>query len=195
MQPLPPPTHRPEVLDFLSTRRSVPAKTLGGPGPEGSDLLTLIEMASRVPDHGKLVPWRFIVIGSDKQRAVGEAAMNRLRVLGHDQGAVDKIATVFSHGATIVTVVFSPHLASSIPSWEQELASGAVCLSLVNAALASGWGANWLTGALSRDRAFLKETLGCNIDEWVAGFIHIGTVRIPPAERPRPDIGKLTTWL
>lgn len=189
------PDPRPEVLDFLLTRRSHTAKTLTGPGPDGDALIPLLTAAARAPDHGKLEPWRFVVIGAEAQDQVCAAAMTRLAALGQDEAALEKSRLVFSHGATIVAVISSPKSSEKIPVWEQELSAGAVCLGLVNAAHASGWGANWLTGPLARDRAFLEETLGCAAPEWAAGFIHIGAPQITPAERDRPQIDTITTWL
>lgn len=188
------PERRPEVLDFMATRRSVAAKTLIGPGPAKDELAALLTLGVRVPDHGKLTPWRFIVIEANRQHEVGELAASQLRLAGHDESTIEKTRRVFNNGAVIVTVVFSPDLTSKIPSWEQELSAGAVCLNLVNAGLASGWGANWLTGPLARDRAFLKQTLNCNSNEWVAGFIHLGQPTVAPTERDRPDVDALTIW-
>ncbi|MEM0922816.1 MAG: nitroreductase [Pseudomonadota bacterium] len=192
MSPLPP---KPEVLDFLATRRSTAAKTLTGPGPEGAELSDLLTLASRVPDHGKLTPWRFAAVTGDSRARVAEAAMSRLAALGEDEGAIDKARAVWATGASIVAVIFSPRESAKIPIWEQEMAAACVCLSLVNAALASGWGANWLSGKLSRDPVFLAETLGAGEGEWSPGFIHLGTPKIIPAERDRPDIAALTTWI
>ncbi|MEL6476453.1 MAG: nitroreductase [Pseudomonadota bacterium] len=184
-----------EVLDFLATRRSTAAKTLTAPGPEGAALSDLLTLASRVPDHGKLAPWRFVAVTGDSRGTVAEAALTRLADLGEDATSIEKARAVWATGATIVAVIFSPRESAKIPLWEQELAAGCVCLTLVNAALASGWGANWLSGKLSRDQGFLAETLGCAPGEWAPGFIHLGTPRITPAERDRPDAAALTTWL
>ncbi|MEM7506825.1 MAG: nitroreductase [Pseudomonadota bacterium] len=189
------PDPRPDVLDFLLTRRSHTAKTLTGPGPEGAALTPLITAAARVPDHGKLEPWRFVVIGTAALPRICDAALTRLSALGQDDASLEKSRVVFSHGATIVAVIASPKPSEKIPVWEQELSAGALCLGLVNAAHAAGWGANWLTGPLARDRAFLRDALGCADHEWAPGFIHIGTPQITPAERDRPDIEALTTWL
>ena len=192
MSPLPP---KPDALAFLRTRRSHTAKTLTGPGPARADLLDMLTIASRVPDHGKLAPWRFAVIEAEQQGRYCDAALARLSALGQDDSAIDKARVVWSHSATIVAVIAAPVSPSKIPEWEQEMAVAAVCLSLVNAALAAGWGANWLSGPLSTDRDFLRDTLGCSETEWVPGYIHIGTPQITPAERDRPDVQALTTWL
>ena len=189
------PAKRPEVLDFLLTRRSRPAKTLGHQAPGRAELETLLTAASRTPDHGKLVPWRFVVLADrDRRERLVEAAARRLAEIGHDAGKIDKDAGAFRQGGVIVAVISSPREAH-IPRWEQEFAAPCVCLSLLNAALAAGWGANWLTGPLARDEAFLTQTLGCSPGETVAGFVHIGDETVAPAERDRPDVPAITTWI
>ena len=186
---------RPEVLDFLLTRRSRPAKTLGGRAPERAELETLLTAASRTPDHGKLVPWRFVVLADRGRREeLARMAARRLGETGHDPAKIDKDAGAFLQGGVIVAVISSPREAQ-IPRWEQEFAAPCVCLSLLNAALASGWGANWLSGPLARDAAFLAEALGCAPGETVAGFVHIGDETVAPAERDRPDVAAITRWV
>ncbi|MEM9046370.1 MAG: nitroreductase [Pseudomonadota bacterium] len=189
------PTPSPAALEFLRTRRSVTAKTLTAPSPDQDAIADLLTIASRVPDHGKLEPWRFVVIGPEAQADFRDAALARLAELGQDAVALEKAAVPLSHGAAIVAVVFSPKPSGKIPLWEQEMAAACVCLSLVNAGLAAGWGANWLSGPLCRDEAFLSATLGCDEGEWVPGYIHLGTPQVTPAERDRPDTEALTTWL
>lgn len=189
-----PETNR-DVLDFLATRRSVAAKTLTVPVPERGELETLLEIASRAPDHGKLVPWRFVVIEGDRLADIADAAVGRLAELGADESSREKTRNVYLTGATVVAVVFRPQASPKIPAWEQELAAGAVCTLFLSAALAAGWGANWLTGALARDTPFLTSALGLTEEEWVAGFMHVGTPRIRPAERDRPEVRDITTWL
>ena len=188
------PEKRPEVLDFLLTRRSRPAKTLGERAPDRAELEVLLTAASRSPDHGKLVPWRFLVLADRGRReALAAAAARRLAEIGHDPAKIDKDAGAFLQGGAIVAVVSSPREAK-IPRWEQEFAAPCVCLSLLNAALAAGWGANWLTGPLARDATFLGQALGCAPGETVAGFVHIGDETVRPAERERPDVAAITTW-
>ena len=95
----------------------------------------------------------------------------------------------------IIAVIFSPKATDRIPLIEQKLSAGAACLALLNSALADGWGANWLTGWMSRDKDFLKKGLKLKNDEFVAGFIHIGTPKSTPLERERPNMGEITEWL
>jgi nitroreductase len=186
---------RPEALDFLLTRRSRSARTLAEPGPGRAALATLLTAAARAPDHGKLEPWRFVVIEGAARARVSAAVADRGRALGHEPAAVEKAAAAFTQGAVIVAVVASPKPSEKIPVTEQTLSAGAVCLGLLNAALAAGWGANWLTGWAATDRPFLGETLGLAAHEWVAGFVHLGTETVTPDDRPRPDVAALTTFL
>jgi nitroreductase len=184
----------PKVMDFLLSRRSRPAKTLGPGGPDRAGLERILTAAARSPDHGKLVPWRFVVIeGKARERAAALAA-KRAEALELDENTAAKSISAFTQGDVIVAVISSPKASEKIPSWEQHLSAGAVCLALLNAAMASGWGANWLSGKMAYDPVFKHEMLGCGPDEAVAGFIHIGTETVTPADRPRPDVAALTTW-
>lgn len=181
------------VMDFLLTRRSRPAKILAEPVPDRAQLQPILTAAARVPDHGKLEPWRFIVL----ERAACLRLAPIITARGTQQGIGEekaaKAAATFAEGPLIITVVASPKPSEKIPDIEQTLSAGAVCLSLLNGALASGWGANWLTGWVASDREILTE-LGLGPQEWVAGFIHIGTAQVTPPDRPRPDIDALITW-
>ncbi|UWQ18821.1 nitroreductase [Jannaschia sp. M317] len=188
-------TPRPEVMQFLCSRRSRPAKTLTGPAPDRAELTPILEAALRVPDHGKLEPWRLIVLQG--------AALTRLADLtdrlGHAQGRdgekLPKNAAMFRDAPLMVAVVAAPVPSDKIPQVEQVLSAGAVCLGLVNAALASGWGANWLSGWMSTDRDFLSEGLSLAPTEWVAGYIVLGTEGPVPTDRPRPDLSTKTQWV
>ena len=190
------PDKRPEVLDFLLTRRSRPAKTLGDNAPDRAEIETLLRAASRTPDHGKLAPWRFVVLTDTARRAeIASQAEARMSSMELAPDKIEKNARAFGQGGVIVVVVSSPKPSDKIPLWEQEAAAAGVCLSLLNAALASGWGANWLTGPLARDAEFLSNAFGCANGETVAGFLHIGNETVTPADRDRPDVDAITTWL
>jgi DNA mismatch endonuclease Vsr len=192
--PLPALAPNPAALDFLLTRRSRPAKTLGPEGPDAPTLRRLLTAAARVPDHGKLEPWRFLVIeGAARARLAG---LVRARAAGRglDAAAGEKAAAAFTQGALVVAVVASPKPSEKIPEWEQLMSVGCVCLSLVNAALAAGWGANWLSGWAATDRPFL-DALGLTPREFVAGFVHIGAETVAPSDRPRPSVDALVTRL
>jgi len=183
-----------DALDFLLTRRSRPHKTLTLPAPDKAALMPLLTAAARTPDHGKLEPWRFIVLGTDALQQLGATARNRGKDLGHDADQIEKTATMFEHAPLSVAVIASPKPSEKIPQVEQTLSAGAACLGLLNAALAAGWGANWLTGWPAYDRPFLTEALSLAPHEFVAGFIHLGTQTSTPPERPRPDLDAITEW-
>ncbi len=188
------PQPRPEVMDFLLSRRSRPAKTLGPGGPDHMALEQLLAAAARSPDHGKLEPWRFVVIEGAARERARTLASERAQALELDQSTTAKTVAAFGQGDVIVAVLSSPKPSEKIPVWEQHLSAGAVCLALLNAALASGWGANWLTGKMAYDPVFLTEFLGCVEGEAVAGFIHIGAETVTPQDRPRPDLSAITKW-
>jgi nitroreductase len=183
---------RPEVVDFLLTRRSRSPKVLRGPGPDRAALEPLLVAALRVPDHGKLEPWRLIVIGKEASQRLALAIRARAADAGQDP---DKGALAFEQAPVTVAVVASPKPSEKIPAIEQTLSAGAVCLSLLNAALASGWGASWLTGWPAYDRPILETQLGLTEAEWIPGFVHIGTETVAPPDRPRPDPATVVTWL
>lgn len=183
------------VQDFLHTRRSYPYRTLTTPAPNADQLAPLLTAATRVPDHGKLEPWRFIVLVGDALPRLAELALMRGATLGVDPDKITKSADTFANAPLIVAIVTCPQPSGKVPKIEQHYSAGAVCLSLLNVALASGWGANWLSDWPSHDREFLSAGLDLAQHEGVAGFIHIGTGKTPPSERPRPQIDNLTTWV
>ncbi|MEM8730903.1 MAG: nitroreductase [Pseudomonadota bacterium] len=183
------------ALDFLLTRRSRPAKTLIAPAPDRAALMPLLTAAARTPDHGKLEPWRFIVLERPALARLADLAEKRARALGMDHDASDKARAQYDQGHLAVAVIAAPKYSEKIPEIEQTYSAGAACLALVNAALASGWGANWLSGWPSHDRPFVEEGLGLAPHESVAGLIFLGTERAKPPERPRPDLDQITTWM
>lgn len=181
------------VQDFLNTRRSVPYKSLTTPAPDADELAPLLTAAARVPDHGKLEPWRFIILTDAALPRLADLAIKRGTALNIDPDKITKAAATFANAPLIVAVIATPEPSEKVPEIEQLYSAGAVCLSLLNMALASGWGANWLSGWTSHDRDFLTQGLHLAPHELVAGFVHIGTAKTPPSERPRPDINNLTT--
>ena len=189
------PKKNPQALDFLLNRRSRPAKTLTTPVPDRDELLTILQAAARTPDHGKLEPWRFIVVEKQAMPRLAQAAKERGQLLGLDAEKVEKGRAQFDQGNLAVAVIEVQKPSEKIPALEQTYSAGAVCLALLNAALASGWGANWLSGWPSHDRGFMREALGLNDNERIAGFLHIGTETSAPPERPRPDLTEITTWM
>ena len=183
------------LMDFLLSRRSVSAKTLTEPAPDRSSLENILKAAARSPDHGKLVPWRFLILEKKVMQSIAKKILEIGTLSAMDPEKINRNANTFLNAPLIVAVVSSPNSIERIPLIEQHLSAGAVCLALLNAAHAEGWGANWLTGWISYDKNFLKTGLSLSENEFVAGFIHIGTKTIEPKERERPDIKNITSWL
>ena len=183
------------ALQFLLTRRSRPAKTLAPPHPDRAALTEILTAAARSPDHGKLEPWRFVVL----ERPALERLAGAVEILGAAQGRgaedIAKMARQFRDSGCAVAVVAAPKQSEKIPAIEQAYSAGAVCLALLNAALAAGWGANWLSGWAAHDADFRRDALGLVDHERIAGIIHIGTETSAPPERPRPDLDEITTWV
>ncbi|WP_375281280.1 nitroreductase family protein [Pseudooctadecabacter sp.] len=183
------------ALDFLLTRRSRPAKTLRAPVPDRAELEVILTAAARTPDHGKLEPWRFIVLEKQALTRLAQAIPTRAEALKIDPETRPKAVSQYADADLAVVVVDSPVASAKIPAIEQTYSAGAVCLSLLNAALAAGWGANWLSGWASHDRTFVEDNLGLAAHERIAGLIHIGTETHAPPERPRPDLAQKITWV
>lgn len=189
------PTPDPGALNFLLTRRSRPAKTLIEPVPGRADLETMLTAAARTPDHGKLEPWRFIVLEKPALKRLAEAVAGRGDEQGIDAEKIEKMRVQFASASLVVAVISAPVVSEKVPEIEQLYSAGAVCLSLLNAALAMGWGANWLSGWASHDGAFMRGELGLGPAERVAGFVHIGTESVAPPERPRPNLATKVSWI
>ena len=183
------------ALEFLRTRRSHPARTLTMPVPAREELTALLTAAARTPDHGKLEPWRFVVLQKPALTRLAGFAAERGAALHLETERLEKGVRQYAEADLAVVVVASPKPSVSIPQIEQVLSAGAVCLALLNAALAAGWGANWLTGWASHDPDFAAAAFGLTGPEFVAGVIHIGTAQTSPADRPRPDLARLVTWV
>jgi nitroreductase len=188
------PTPNAAAMEFLLTRRSRPAKTLTGPAPHDAALMPILTAAARSPDHGKLEPWRFVVINRAAMIRLADLAETRAKALGLDDERRAKGRAQFDQGQLAVVVISNPKPSDKVPAIEQLLSAGAVCLGVVNAAEALGWGACWLTGWPAHDRDFVAQGLGLHATESVAGIIHIGSETSLPPERPRPDVAALTTW-
>lgn len=189
------PTPNTAALDFLLTRRSRPAKTLTTPVPDRDALMPILTAAARSPDHGKLEPWRFLVLERAALERLAEAVRSHGAATGVDPEKAEKMATQFRTTDLVVAVISSPKPSEKIPQAEQVLSAGAVCVAMLNAALASGWGANWLSGWASHDPGFVQTHMGLAAHETVAGLIHIGTETNTPPERPRPDVDAITSWV
>jgi nitroreductase len=157
--------------------------------------MQLLTAAARTPDHGKLEPWRFIVIDHAAMAPLAQLTQIRGEALELDAEQITKGRAQFDQGHLAVAVIEVQKTSPKIPALEQTYSAGAVCLALVNAALAAGWGANWLSGWISHDHPFMAQGFGLEPHERVAGLIHIGTETSAPPERPRPDIKAITSWL
>ena len=182
------------AIAFLQTRRSRPAKTLRSPPPDRAALLPLLTAALRVPDHGKLEPWRLIVLERAALDRLAELARTRAEALGLDADRAAKGISQFAESPLAVAVIASPVVSDKVPGIEQTLSAACVALSLLNAALAAGWGAAWLTGWPAYDRGFLETGLGLGPQESLIGFVHIGSEGALPPERPRPDLAARVIW-
>jgi len=184
----------PEAIDLLKTRRSVKPIELTGPGPTAEELSTLLTIASRVPDHGKLTPWRFIVFEGEARRAAGAAIVAAFRVkysyATPEQAEAERERLTRAPLVIAVVSRAAPHV--KIPEWEQVLSAGAAAMSLVLAANALGYGANWITEWYAYDRAVL-DALRLKPHERIAGFVHIGRPPQPTEDRPRPPLNEIAT--
>jgi nitroreductase len=184
----------PDALKLLTTRRSFKAAELGEPGPSAAEIDTLLTVASRVPDHGKLTPWRFIVFEGEARRAAGAAIAAAFRAKYPDAKPehVEAERGRLMRAPLVIAVVSraAPH--EKIPEWEQVLSAGAAAMSLVLAAHALGYGANWITEWYAYDRGVL-DALGLAPHERIAGFVHIGTPSGPAEDRPRPPLDEIVT--
>lgn len=183
------------LIQYLKTRRSMPAFQMKEPGPSKEEIEEILTLATRVPDHGKLAPWRFIVMTGDARKRI---TMELARIAKADKPDLsDEMVQVeetrFLRAPVVVAVVSKagPHM--KIPEWEQIMSAGAVCLNMVIAANALGYVSNWLTEWMAFDER-AHRILGVEPGEKVAGFIHIGSTDFPVVERPRPVLADIVTW-
>lgn len=180
--------HTTPALQALDARRSVPSAELGEPGPDPATLLRMLESAVRVPDHGKLVPFRFVRIAGEARHALGDFLA--ARALQRDPGAqppqIDKERRRFARAPVVVAVVARIRAGHKVPEQEQLLTAGCVCFALLQAAQALGFGAQWLTAWMAYDPEVIR-VLGLDEGERIAGFVHIGTPARDVPERERPD--------
>jgi nitroreductase len=184
----------PDALELLKTRRSVkPMEMIGAP-PSDAEIDTLLTIASRVPDHGKLTPWRFIVFTGDARVSAGDVIAEAFKANRADATPeqIEFERQRLARAPLVIAVVSraAPHV--KIPEWEQQLSAGASAMNLVNAAHAMGYAASWITEWYAYDRRVL-EALGLSANERVAGFVHIGTPVNPPEDRDRPKLETIVT--
>jgi nitroreductase len=183
-----------DSIALLTTRRSLKPNELGEPGPTPAETDMLLTIAARVPDHGKLTPWRFIVFQGDGRRRAGEAIAAAFLAKYPDATPeqIDYERQRLARAPLVVAVVSraGPHV--KIPEWEQVLSAGAAAMNLLNAAHALGFAATWITEWYAYDRGVL-DALGLAAHEKIAGFVHIGRPVQAPQERPRPALADIVT--
>ena len=184
------------VLRFLARRRSLPVRELGEPGPSDAELDRLLTLAARVPDHGKLAPWRFVVIAGEARARVGETIAEAFLARQPDAQlpSLEAERGRLLRAPVVVAVVSAPVLNPKVPEWEQVLSAGAVCHQLLLAANAMGFAAQWITEWYGYDRRVLA-ALGLVGGERLAGFVYLGTPTTEAEERARPDLATRVTRL
>lgn len=180
---------------YLATRRSGKPRDMVAPGPDRDQIAAMVDMAARTPDHGKLAPWRFVVVPDDRREAFA-AMLERAYRAERPEAKRIEIEAVhqFAHQAPTLIVALSSPRDSHIPRWEQELSAGAAVMNLLHAANAHGFVGGWLTGWATYSGAVLS-ALGGRPEERIAGFVFIGTPSRPLDERPRPALSDvLSDW-
>ena len=184
-----------DTLSLLKLRRSVPPQFLSAPGPDRAQLDELLAIAARVPDHGKLVPWRFIVFTGAAREEAAEvvARVFRQRNPQASEEQVEFERKRLTYAPVVVGVVSRAREHVKIPLWEQELSAGAVCMNMLVAAYAMGYAGSWLTNWFSFDREVLAE-FGLAEDERMAGFVHLGTPTAPITDRDRPAMADIVSY-
>ncbi|WP_292036940.1 MULTISPECIES: nitroreductase family protein [unclassified Brevundimonas] len=183
---LPLPVRSDEMLTRLANRRSASAQLLAAPGPSEAEVEQILHLGARTPDHGKLFPWRFVVLGPQSRADLSEA----LAALAETQSRIDKDLAVLAKLANpplTIMVVSTPIQGHKVPVWEQQLSAGAVCMNIEHAADALGYSASWITDWYTYDPAAVA-LFGVQDGETIAGFIHLGTLTEAPLERPRPNM-------
>jgi nitroreductase len=185
---------RSSLLGYLQTRRSGKPRDMVAPGPDDAEIDAMIAIAARTPDHGKLAPWRFVVVPADKRQAF--AALLRQAQAAENPAVTQaqlEASDRFANEGEALIVVLSAPVDSHIPRWEQELSAGAATMNLLHAAHAMGYVASWLTGWMAYSDT-VRDAFG-SPTERVAGFVFIGSPGRPLDERPRPDLARIgTRW-
>jgi nitroreductase len=178
-------------LSLLLSRRSGKPRDMIAPGPDAAQLETILTAASRVPDHGKLAPWRFVTVAADQRDALANLLVSAYQAEKPEAGKLELDAMVqFAHQApSLVVVLSSPVAGSKIPLWEQELSTGAACMQVLNAAHALGFVGGWLTGWPTYS-ARVRDAFGTG-HERIAGFVFLGSPSKALEERPRPNLSNV----
>lgn len=184
----------PDAIELLKTRRSVKPREMTGPGPSPAELETILTIGARVPDHGKLAPWRFIVFEGEARSRAGEviASVFARKNPAATSADVEVERRRLTDAPLVIGIVSFTKPHPKVPAFEQELSAGASAMNIVTAATALGYGAAWLTGWFAFDRDVL-DGLGLKADEKLAGLIHIGKATKPSEDRPRPVLSEIVT--
>jgi nitroreductase len=183
----------PAAISLLLSRRSGSAKAMGGPGPSKKQLDQILGAGGRIPDHGKLFPWRFIVFQGKGRERFGAILAEVLEAEGERPKQIAEERGRFLRAPVVIGVISSAREMHKIPVWEQELSAGAACQNILVASHALGFVANWLTEWYAY-HSMVKERLGLKPGERIAGFIYIGTATEPLEERPRPEMKKIVSY-
>ncbi|MGY3607581.1 MULTISPECIES: nitroreductase family protein [unclassified Bradyrhizobium] len=184
----------PDAIELLKTRRSVKPREMTGPGPSPTELDTILTIGARVPDHGKLAPWRFIVFEGEARNRAGDviASVFAKKNPGAPTADIEVEKRRLTDAPLVIGIVSFTKPHPKVPPWEQELSAGASAMNILTAATALGYGACWLTGWFVFDRDVL-DGLGLRPDEKLAGLIHIGKPTKPNEDRPRPALSDIVT--
>lgn len=184
---------RSSPLALLRTRRSGKPRDLIAPGPDAAELRGILEVATRTPDHGKLAPWRFVIVRNTQRQALAELLERAYRAENAQAGRleIESMHQFAKQAPALVVALSSPKPHSKIPVWEQELSAGAAIMNLLNATHASGFAGGWLTGWPAYSPT-VRTAFG-GPEERIAGFVFIGTPGREQEERPRPDYDKVVT--
>ena len=183
-----------KVSDFFSSRRSISVKNLKYPGPNENQIMEILKNSFRVPDHGKLEPWRIVLITDDSKKNYTSIMEKRGKEMNVDPLKIEKSKINLSKTPLIVTVICSPFDDSKIPEIEQILSCGALCMNILNNFLANGWGANWLTGWMANDKKLGELAFNNSKNEFVAGHIYVGSFDENNPDRPRPNLDKKISY-
>ncbi len=184
-----------DATHLLATRRSIPIPMLAAPAPSETELEAMLTIAARVPDHGKLAPWRFILYRGEPAAAIGRALAKIVAAREGERMTETRQrveAERFTRAPLVVGVVSTAREHVKIPVWEQQLSGAAAAMNFVHAVHAHGYAANWVTEWVAYDDE-AKAVLGIAPEEKVIGFIHVGTPTEPPSERPRPELSQIVT--
>ena len=183
-----------EAYDLLMNRRSVKTRDMRDPGPDRQALEKILAAGMRVPDHGKLAPWRFVVLTGDDRVQLGKVISDGLIAEWEtSEKTAEKMSGYATQSPALIVAVYSPNESRPIPEWEQQLSTGAACQNMIVAATALGYAAQWLTGWASYSK-YVAKALRMTSQEKIAGFLFFGSHSRQPTERPRPDPADHVTW-